>query len=281
MDKVKIFLEDGVEVEVNCIFYLYNSKYYFLYTLNELDENGYVRLYLVKVGKEAANSENGQIETGNMIGIEVPTDEEWKEVQTSISKIVSSKKTKIEDKDIQYLPLTMLTNLKIASKKTFRLLSSIIENDFGVDISERLALTEEEKALKDPNMNKPIEENSTEIGDSQEDNNQEKDESIIEENISGENGAEEETTEIVDSDDDTKEADSSESEISTDNVIEETDNNDVEEDNEDESEYDNSDIIIDYRTRFFEEQEKNKRLKAEIEKLNKKLQEIDEIIKRD
>ena len=281
MDKVKIFLEDGVEVEVNCIFYLYNSKYYFLYTLNELDENGYVRLYLVKVGKEAANSENGQIETGNMIGIEVPTDEEWKEVQTSISKIVSSKKTKIEDKDIQYLPLTMLTNLKIASKKTFRLLSSIIENDFGVDISERLALTDEEKALKDPNMNKPIEENSTEIGDSQEDNNQEKDESIIEENISGENGAEEETTEIVDSDDDTKEADSSESEISTDNVIEETDNNDVEEDNEDESEYDNSDIIIDYRTRFFEEQEKNKRLKAEIEKLNKKLQEIDEIIKRD
>ena len=281
MDKVKIFLEDGVEVEVNCIFYLYNSKYYFLYTLNELDENGYVRLYLVKVGKEAANSENGQIETGNMIGIEVPTDEEWKEVQTSISKIVSSKKTKIEDKDIQYLPLTMLTNLKIASKKTFRLLSSIIENDFGVDISERLALTDEEKALKDPNMNKPIEENSTEIGDSQEDNNQEKDESIIEENISGENGAEEETTEIVDSDDDTKEADSSESEISTDNVIEETDNNDVEEDNEDESEYDNSDIIIDYRTRFFEEQEKNKRLKEEIKKLNKKLQEIDEIIKRD
>ena len=81
MDKVKISLEDGVEVEVNCIFYLYNSKYYFLYTLNELDENGYVRLYLVKVGKEAANSENGQIETGNMIGIEVPTDEEWKEVQ--------------------------------------------------------------------------------------------------------------------------------------------------------------------------------------------------------
>ena len=281
MDKVKIFLEDGVEVEVNCIFYLYNSKYYFLYTLNELDENGYVRLYLVKVGKEAANSKNGQIETGNMIGIEVPTDEEWKEVQTSISKIVSSKKTKIEDKDIQYLPLTMLTNLKIASKKTFRLLSSIIENDFGVDISERLALTEEEKALKDPNMNKPIEENSTEIGDSQGDNNQEKEESIIEENISGENGAEEETTEIINSDDDTKEADSSESEISTDNVIEETDNNDVEEDNEDESEYDNSDVIIDYRTRFFEEQEKNKRLKAEIEKLNKKLQEIDEIIKRD
>ena len=38
MDKVKIFLEDGVETEVNCIFYLYNSKYYFLYTLNEIDE---------------------------------------------------------------------------------------------------------------------------------------------------------------------------------------------------------------------------------------------------
>ena len=34
-----------------------------------------------------------------------------------------------------------------------------------------------------------------------------------------------------------------------------------------------------YRTRFFEEQEKNKKLNEEIEKLNKKLESIDEIIK--
>ena len=44
--------------------------------------------------------------------------------------------------------------------------------------------------------------------------------------------------------------------------------------------YENPDIIIDYRTRFFEEQEKNKKLQEEIEKLNKKLSNIQEIINR-
>ena len=43
-------------------------------------------------------------------------------------------------------------------------------------------------------------------------------------------------------------------------------------------EYDTQDIIIDYRTKFFEEQEKNKRLTEEIENSRKKLESINEII---
>ena len=273
MDKAKIFLEDGMENVVNCIFYLYNSKYYFLYTQNEVDENGYVKLYLTKVGKETTNTENGPVETGNMIGIEIPTNDEWKEVQGSISKIVNSKKTKIEDKDIQVLPINMLVNLKVVGKKTFRLLSNIIENDFGVSLSENLlqANDSNQQLLNDPNLNKPIEESTDQVIEpviEQANNTIETptvseveqpvpvivDESTELENIS--NTSNEELAPLENS--------YSELENTTEQSTEELEN---------------PDIIIDYRTRFFEEQEKNKKLMEEIEKLNKKLESIDEIIK--
>ena len=258
MDKAKIFLEDGVEKVVNCIFYIYNSKYYFLYTLNELDENGYVKLYLAKVGKETIDTSNGVIETGNMLGIEIPTLDEWKEVQDSITKIVNSKKTKIEDKNIQNLPLNMLVNLKIVSKKTFRLLANIIENDFGVNISEKL--NELNNTVVDANDN--VSNNKTDelvevvvpIPDSVEDNKKIEDSEI--------NSASEKVeTEIELQQEDPKKEDTPEI--------------------DDSQEDDESDVIIDYRTRFFEEQEKNKRLNEEIEELKKKLKSIDEIIKGD
>ena len=277
MDKVKIFLEDGNEKLVNCIFYLYNSKYYFLYTLNELDENGYVRLYLVKVGKETTNTPNGPAETGNMVGIEVPTDEEWKEVQGSISKIVSSKKTKIEDADIKYLPISMLTNLKIVSKKTFRLLSGIIENDFGVNISEELNQDSNGDLLNDTNLNKPIDDSYEQPVDSIIPNNEETtDIQLASNNVDVETPVEIENQSFETPVESPTEA------VEEDNI--EISNEDIDTSVEtseqvDTYEEDNSDIIIDYRTRFFEEQEKNKRLNEEIEKLKEKLKNIDEIIK--
>ena len=280
MDKAKIFLEDGVAKLVNCIFYLYNSKYYFLYTENEVDENGYVRLYLVKVGKETTNSANGPVETGNMIGIEVPTDDEWKEVQGSISKIVNSKKSKIEDKDIQYLPIDMLVNLKITSKKSFRLLANIIENDFGIKLAEDLNQNDDDMAnatdntvvenqvvdeqstpIEDSNLNKPIEEEISVEKPTVENINQEIDDA------SEENS--EQSLDQIESVEEDKQQDETAVKEEVSNEATETD------------EYVDSDIIIDYRTRFFEEQEKNKRLNEEIDKLKKKLENIIEIIKED
>ena len=264
MDKAKIFLEDGVENIVNCIFYLYNSKYYFLYTQNEVDENGYVRLYLTKVGKETINDETGPKETGNMVGIEVPTDDEWKEVQGSISKIVNSKKNKTDDKDIQILPLNMLVNLKVVGKKTFRLLSSIIEKDFGVILSEKLTEQnqENEQLLDDKNLDKPIEEENVQTI-----------ESVSQEINSVENVNVEEPqiadTVKIDPDQSVEETNQLDEEL---NQISNQNSTEVNE------EYDTQDIIIDYRTKFFEEQEKNKRLTEEIENLRKKLESINEII---
>ena len=139
MEKLNIILENGIDQEVNCLFYLYNSKYYFIYTTKEIDENGYVVLYLTQVGKEVQNTQAGPTETGFMIGVEITDPEEWKNVQVSISKIVETAKSKVADPDIQILPLSMLQKLKILGKKKFRLLKDIVKNDLNVDFGDEVA----------------------------------------------------------------------------------------------------------------------------------------------
>ena len=137
MEKFKIILEDGSQKEVYSLFYLYNSKYYFIYTEKELDENGYVILYVVQIGKEVNNTPNGPVDTGYMIGVDINNAEESNSVQASITKIVEDKKNGTSSPDINYLPLNMLTNLKIVSKKTFRLLKSIVEQYFDIMFDEQ------------------------------------------------------------------------------------------------------------------------------------------------
>ena len=193
MEKLNIILENGIDTDVNCMFYLYNSKYYFIYTTKEIDENGYVVLYLTQIGKEVKNTPQGSMETGYMIGVEITDSEEWKLVQTSISKIVESAKSKIADPEIQILPLSMLTKLKILGKKKFRLLKDIVKNDLNVEFDNE----PKEEAMQLQQEVQPEEEQN---------------------------------------------------------------------------------IVIDYRAKFFEEQDKNEELSKEIEDLNSKLDEIKRIV---
>ena len=134
MDKVKIILENGIQKEVDGIFYLYNQKYYFIYTEKEIDENGYVILHIVQVGKEIKNSETGPVETGYMIGVEIANELEWSNIKESVTKLVEDKKNKTQSSDINYLPITMLNNLKIISKKHFRLLKNVVIESFGLQL---------------------------------------------------------------------------------------------------------------------------------------------------
>lgn len=193
MEKLNIILENGIDTDVNCMFYLYNSKYYFIYTTKEIDENGYVILYLTQIGKEVKNTPQGSMETGYMIGVEITDPEEWKLVQTSISKIVESAKSKIADPEIQILPLSMLTKLKILGKKKFRLLKEIVKSDLNVEFDNE----PKEEAMQLQQEVAPEEEQN---------------------------------------------------------------------------------VVIDYRAKFFEEQDKNEELVKEIEGLNSKLDEIKRIV---
>ena len=196
MENAKIILENGLEIDVNGIFYIFNSKYYFMYTHGEFVDNDYVQLYIVQVCKEVQNTPNGQVDTGNMLGLEINDQDEWSRVQSSITEIVDDKKNGTTNSEIQYLPVTMLSKLKIVSKNKFKLMKHLVEENFKVQLSN--------KSLPQ--------------------------------------------------------------DVSTE---QQTLNNNTSNDGE---------VIIDYRTKFFEEQEKNKELQEQIKVLQGKLDSIKGIL---
>lgn len=138
MENVSIVLNDKTSENVKAIFYTINNIYYLVFTQCDLDENGYVVLHIVKVGKENING----IDT--FVGVEITDPDEWKTVQDSISTIVDDKKNKTTSSKIQYLPVSMLNTTSvpmiIVGDKTFRLKKEIVQRDFGVEIESSDAL---------------------------------------------------------------------------------------------------------------------------------------------
>ncbi len=247
MENVKILI-DGIQKDVYGLFYVYDSKYYFIYTEKEIVENDYVALYMTQVGKETKNTESGPIDTGYMVGIEITNPEEQQKAQKAISYIVDDKKNNTINPEIQYLPMNMLTNLKIISKKRFRLLKSIITDNFGVQIDgvEPLANIEVGQQTTLDNI----------------DQSQETPIPLAEVNKINVGTVEPVASEITG----VLEGQSQLQPLSqVKEQITDTNNND-------------SNIIVDYRTKYFEEEEKNKELQLQIDDLTKKLNEIKKII---
>ena len=235
MENVKIYI-DGIQKDVYGLFYIYNSKYYFIYTEKELDEKDYVLLYMTQVAKETKKTETGVVDTGFMVGMEITDPEEQKNVQISVSYIVEDKKNNTVNPQIQYLPMNMLSNLKIISKKRFRLLKSVMVNNFKMNFDHVVLNLDTDKneeqplvASIDSSMNLPQTQEPMPL--SQLVNEPTK----IEDNII----SDKEQT-----------------------LTPTSDNN----------------IIIDYRTKYFEEEEKNKELQAQIDELTKKLEEIKKVL---
>lgn len=227
MDSVKI-LVDGIEKNVYGVFYIYDSKYYFIYTEKELAEDNYVVLYMVQVGKETKNTENGVIDTGYMMGIEITNPEEQQKAQASVSYIVDDKKNNTINPKIQYLPINMLSNLKIISKKRFRLLKSIVEEHFNLNFDN------DSDNTKANAYSETLETHEQQAQQEQIKNSQIQEETEVKENVSNSNS---------------------------------TLNGGG-----------HGNIIIDYRTKYFEEEEKNQELQLQIDMLTQKINEIKQII---
>ena len=211
MENTKITLESGIELDVSGIFYVFDSKYYFIYTNGEAIDTDYIQLYVVQVCKEVKNTPQGPVDTGNMLGIEITDQEEWKKIQGSITKIIESKKNGSDASGIQYLPINMLINLKVVSKNKFKLIKHVLKDSFN------LSFEEAQKA---------------EVGHA---------ENYNEENIYEGNNI---------------------------NLLSESNLNAQKED----------DVIIDYRAKFFEEQEKNRELLEQIKLLEEKIDSIKSIL---
>jgi len=237
MENTKIFLDDGIETNVNGIFYVFNSKYYFIYTTGELDESDYVRLYVVQVCKEIKNTPTGPIDTGYMLGMEINNSEEWSKVQESITKIVEDKKNNTTSVDIQYLPMNMLTNLKVISKNKFKLMRSIVEDNFKVMIQSSVESNAEMDSQK-----------------------------YYDSKISNESLTPIQPLDPISN------AVMNNSDIPLENLntIPTTVNSN--------NTLNDGEVIIDYRSRFFEEQEKNQLLEEQLKILNQKLDQIKNII---
>lgn len=269
MENIKIWI-DGVQKEVFGLFYIFNSKYYFIYTEKEIDENGYVVLYMTTVGKETKNTENGAIETGAMIAMEIANSEDQQQAQTSVSYIVEDKKNNTKNSQIQYLPMSMLNELKIISKKRFRLLKSIMEENFKLtfdtistpinDIVEiqPIAPIDPIAPANQEQVAQPLNQVLTPVQSEQ----------IVQQAII-------ETPPVVSTTPVQLEPIAQSVPTSTQPEPQsvqtpiqhsETVNN-IEEN-----------VIIDYRSKYFEEQEKNKELQLQIDDLTQKLEEIKKVI---
>lgn len=97
MDSIALYNQNGQKFNVNVVRYFEkgNNKY-LVFDLAEVDNNGYIQLYLAKV-----NNENGNITMGN-----VSNEDEWHDFTNTIQKIVSNNRNGISNEgDLDYKEL--------------------------------------------------------------------------------------------------------------------------------------------------------------------------------
>lgn len=282
MDKFKIITSSGVEKEVDGIFYLFNSKYFFAYTEMELDENGYVMFHLVQVGKEIKNTTEGPIDTGYMVGMEISNAEEWKNVQSSITKIVDDKKNDTQSEEIQYLPQNMLSTLKIISSKTFRLAKNVVEQVFKLVMPQpQGSLIENSNNNLEMNVTLETQPESAQLAMPSSSSQTDLSNGILNIDQNSQIISPLEIHNEIDSDSNLQ---SGAENIENGILNVENLNNSLEPVNNINNTQANSglegqnDVIIDYRARFFEEQEKNQQLEEQIRILTEKLESIKTLV---
>lgn len=156
MDRIVIdFNDEELEVEVIRYFEKNNGKY-LIYSLNEIDNEGYVKLYCTKVYNHSA--------------VNVTSDEEWIMIKEMIKEIVKDNRdgSNLNVEDLNYNEINNisvegnrvfklqgnLVNLLSANKKEFKIIEDtfdeIIEEDDDYkyqELERRIVLLEQELEL--------------------------------------------------------------------------------------------------------------------------------------
>ena len=131
MDNVEVTIENELK-KVQGIYYISNNNYYFLYTENKRDDNGYILINIVKVLQEVVNTPTGQAPTGNLVGLTISDEQEWKNVQKDIGNIIDDKQNK-KMEAVRYLDIKLLQKLIVKSNRLFRLKEEIYNKTFNND----------------------------------------------------------------------------------------------------------------------------------------------------
>lgn len=116
MDKISILNIDNTTVDVDVIrFFNLNGNKYLIYSLNEVDEQNYIKLYGVKI----SSSE------GSLIGSNIVDEEEWNVVKERIKTIIMENKE--GNSNVEDLDYNQLINLKISDYRVFKLSTQLTE----------------------------------------------------------------------------------------------------------------------------------------------------------
>ena len=159
MDNVEVTIENVVK-SVQGIYYISNNNYYFLFTEKKRDENGYIILNIVKVLQEVVNTPTGQAPTGNLVGLSITDEQEWKNVQKDIGNIIDDKQNKKREA-VRYLDINLLQKLIIKNTRVFRLKEEMYNKTFEQSeesVDNNLILDFKNKFYEEAEKNRRLEE---------------------------------------------------------------------------------------------------------------------------
>ena len=159
MDNVEVTIEN-IAKNVQGIYYISNNNYYFLFTEKKRDDNGYIILNIVKVLQEVVNTPTGQAPTGNLVGLSITDEQEWKDVQKDIGNIIDDKQNKKREA-VRYLDINLLQKLIVKNTRVFRLKEEMYNKTFEQSeesVDNNLILDFKNKFYEEAEKNRRLEE---------------------------------------------------------------------------------------------------------------------------
>lgn len=113
MDNVMIKNAQGEQLNINVVRYFrLNGIEYLVFSLNEVDEGGYVKLYISKVNGDFANT--------------ITDDVEWNLIKDTVKTIIKSNKENLP-LPITDLDVRKLGNIQVVDQKVFKLSETFIQ----------------------------------------------------------------------------------------------------------------------------------------------------------
>lgn len=148
MEKFTITNADNTRMNVDLIRYFkFKNDCYLIYTLNEIDEKGYLKLYLVKIMEEL----------GFPVTHNIKDDKEWAGMQSIVKKVLKEIKSN-KRKFLEDLNYDSIQGIKIVEPRFFKLdqkLAEVLSSNYNVDISDNINSTEE-KFVESNNLDNNI-----------------------------------------------------------------------------------------------------------------------------
>lgn len=117
MQKIAAFNQNNQPLEIDIIRYFkVNEKKYLIFTLNEKDEQGYIKVYVSKI--LGLN--------GTLAAYDIIDETEWASVKDLVKRIIKANREG-EILEIEDLSLERLNNIKVNGQQVFKLIGNLID----------------------------------------------------------------------------------------------------------------------------------------------------------